>query len=342
MSWELQWWAIDVSERPIPVVSPKVVCVEAMEGPSLSIWPPQPSKRTRRMRTGTWTSTHQPDPRTSASSAASAPSSSAVAIAEPEHENVHDWGDVAADELLDGDDDDDAEQDMIFPDEENDDHATNLLARAAELDTCDADTLLVELSSANAAGGLPSHVPDADTMIHEAAVAAVAEPDPGQGDDLRIAGSSVAVPHAGASNEPVSEPAVAARQRPLRLNIGVAEAVVEMVEGRISYYAGKSGFEAVCRNPAHGPGRCVLFRTAKLSKSGGRPTRGRPLGFLMCWLRNNHVPTKALHHASENMQFSHESRCKCREELSGQRLLGFERARLEGEDAEPLTLQGYV
>jgi hypothetical protein len=82
-------------------------------------------------------------------------------------------------------------------------------------------------------------------------------------------------------------------------HMDVDDAVIQMKMadiGVIIYYddvvTGKKFFEAKCTNRA-AHGRCVKTKTAKASAAVA--AQGRPLGFLVCWLEQNHQPNKPLH-----------------------------------------------
>eukprot|EP00971_Amphidinium_carterae_P003092 60499-Amphidinium_carterae.1 len=111
--------------------------------------------------------------------------------------------------------------------------------------------------------------------------------------------------------------------------------------GHISFYDKGSFFEAVCNNCLHGS--CKLRRTALVKKGG---LGGRPLGFMMKWLSENHVNREVHWDKSTWQSWDQESRILQRLSLasldSGATLLGYERPLTEGEPEEPLTLKGYL
>lgn len=129
---------------------------------------------------------------------------------------------------------------------------------------------------------------------------------------------------------------------------GKANVTVVFPWGKISYYASKQAFEAICRNPRHGT--CVLTRAAraKAGKSGERFPGGRPIGFMAAWLQQGQVASKQAHWAPEVLEASHAARRAGRRFVkdahNGPQLLGFERPKMvdAGENFEPEDLAPYV
>ena len=336
LNWSLQWWCLDCTERPLPFLLPNLVCVLPLHDHAVSFWPPSTHSSSSRHHTAS--STSASDPHASTTGAGSS-SSGQVDVDMAGHPmdrltSTTQWSDVAAAPLSD-----DEEADL-FDDEPI--ATTGLLLRAALLSGADADALLGEMESQ----ALPR--PDADAHAAGSSNQPPGPPNSPPNLEGQPSSSSAAPPAVVGPAQPqaVQPKAAVPRAPAVRGVAGLAEVTMEFDQGRISYYAGKEGFEAVCRNPAHGPGRCVIFRTSRPHNVRGLPTKGRPLGFLLTWLRHNHVASKEMHKAPANLQFSHEMRSRNREELEsseqGRRLLALERPVVEGEDAEPLTLQGYV
>eukprot|EP00971_Amphidinium_carterae_P352747 6492721-Amphidinium_carterae.4 len=150
---------------------------------------------------------------------------------------------------------------------------------------------------------------------------------------IGAAASSVAL--ASESNTPIPG---------FRGTVGKSAASIKVDGGRISFYANKSNFEAVCDNKLHG--KCVLTRTANGRKSKGRAgvRGGRPVPFLALWLSRCKCATKAEHMDRDANNFSHKERDDMRKLLSvlpeAQDLLDHERQREDDETSEPEDLAG--
>ena len=116
----------------------------------------------------------------------------------------------------------------------------------------------------------------------------------------------------------------------------------------MAFYSSKGVYEAMCNNIAHGR-RCVLTRSnqayAASSSHVGPPRGGRPIGFLMAWLFNGHVPSR-VDLASESMTIDQDLRMLCGAQLrghpDGEGLLIRQRIRVPGEPHEPLDVMEYV
>ena len=116
--------------------------------------------------------------------------------------------------------------------------------------------------------------------------------------------------------------------------------------GRIAYHQTKLAFEAHCQC---GHGRCVLSRTSQ-GPAQGQPTgRGRPLGFLMCWLQSGtDCADKARHWNKEAWRatFTQEARLAGRVVLQSfegaEGLFAAERMLGDGEPEEHESLQGLL
>eukprot|EP00971_Amphidinium_carterae_P344747 6485336-Amphidinium_carterae.1 len=232
-----------------------------------------------------------------------------------------------------------------------------------------AAQLLEMLVQANVAEGVPledifaadlqaepvQSIAEGDLQVHEAASTARASTDP-MPDQIATTTSApmetslpVVVPVAA----PSEVPSPAGRSTAIRGVSSTAAATWIGPNGRISFYLSKQAFEAVCTNPSHSfPGhRCVLTRGNK-SKAvkGARRAGGRPLGFLVAWLKSSTCfPTKADHRNVANMQFSLADRQAGRGHLMtsavGVALAAYERAHdenIDGADLEPASLAGYL
>ena len=149
----------------------------------------------------------------------------------------------------------------------------------------------------------------------------------------------------------VERPVARARGAPL----GLRQAALDCMDfemGRIAWYATKSAFEARCNNPAHNIGGvCKLTRSNSARKRArdGQPLGGRPLGFMLAWLKSSvHFPDKQSHWVKSEWErlLTQEVRSACRTELQdsldGQALLSHERALHAGEPEEPLSLDGLL
>lgn len=162
--------------------------------------------------------------------------------------------------------------------------------------------------------------------------------------DIQPAGG--ADPAGEAQSEAPPPPPPAAEAARLRQR-GHGQAIVVFPFGRISYYASKHAFEAVCMIPEHG--KCVLTRTSR-ARSGTEdhaiPKGGRPVGLLAAWLRRaDQCHTKDEHWTPELLRSLHADRLAGREFVraaqTGEELLSLERPRKEGEPEEPESLEGY-
>ena len=147
------------------------------------------------------------------------------------------------------------------------------------------------------------------------------------------------------AEQPVAGPAPSPSG--LRAPRGAAAQVISahVPGGRISWYASKNAFEAVCSNRRHG--KCVMTRTA--AGSAGSSTTpsvgGRPCGFLAAWLANSeHTVTKASHWGIDCQLSPLDVRAAARERLkalpNGTELLSMERPTSAGEPEE--TPDDYI
>ena len=139
----------------------------------------------------------------------------------------------------------------------------SLMGPWAELDDAGAATVDLLMD--------PLPIPDGD------AVAAIAAEVPG-----------VLVLAASAGEPPLPPPAMAPEPPPV--------ITVRLPNGRISFYAKKNSFEAVCSNRKHG--KCVMTRTAvgSAASSTSPLSGGRPVGFLAAWLAHaEHTDDKETH-----------------------------------------------
>ncbi|CAK0794624.1 unnamed protein product, partial [Prorocentrum cordatum] len=118
---------------------------------------------------------------------------------------------------------------------------------------------------------------------------------------------------------------------------GVEPAAAHFIEvegGRIVYNAKKLDLIAECRDASH-----VKCRKHRTIKHGPRPQQGRPIGYLVAWLRKHAEYGSQLTHGSCNW-ISKEDRVAARAAFAGmgpraQALLAIERPRRPGEAAEP-------
>eukprot|EP00971_Amphidinium_carterae_P226870 4499515-Amphidinium_carterae.1 len=141
---------------------------------------------------------------------------------------------------------------------------------------------------------------------------------------------------------------VVARAPAVRGVQSVADAIVMVAGGKISYYGSKMAFEAICPNRAHhAHGRCVMTRTSnsRLTKNKLR-VGGRPLGFLCCWLASSGVASKEEHRSKTLLQFKKADRQAWRDTLKstaeGRLLLSCESKKVADESSEPDDLIGYA
>ena len=144
----------------------------------------------------------------------------------------------------------------------------------------------------------------------------------------------------------VQAPAPPRRSAPRGPNTAAAITVLTD-HGTLAYYPTGGFFEAVCRNPSHL--QCKMRRTSKgRTLKSGEQIGGRPLGFLMHWLKAGAtMDQKHLHWVREDWaNYTVDERQRARETLSrlvgGPDLMGFERDRSTGEPEEPTTLRGYL
>lgn len=183
-----------------------------------------------------------------------------------------------------------------------------------------------------AAGGDSSEPPEGAPNVDAQGGSAVVVP----GSSSDVVAAVAAAPKAAQPPPPIAPP----RAR------GHAAMVLQVPGGSVAYYASKQAFEAVCDNPAHG--RCVVTRTARgrgVTAAGG-PKGGRPIGFLCAWLaRGQELARKEDHWQPAVFETPQEERAHWRSMAarleSGRSLLDQERPAVEGEPAEPATLEGY-
>ena len=144
---------------------------------------------------------------------------------------------------------------------------------------------------------------------------AAAQPDT-QAADAKVA-PQVAAPKAA--------PAVILRER--------ADVSLDLACGKLTYYR-QGFFTCHCNHPGHI--RCVMTRSATSTRSS---TRGRPLGFLLAWLKKGEdCPDKASHRLAENWPTLSErqaARTELMQTQTGLSLLGCERVPTEDEPEEP-------
>ena len=147
-----------------------------------------------------------------------------------------------------------------------------------------------------------------------------------------------------AAAEPDAPPVAKAAGAVVRGPTRMADATITVEGGRISYYANKSTFEAVCGNHLHG--RCVLSRTSRGRAGRGSRAAGRPLAFLLCWLNLHECPSKSDHWEKTTWAFSHAERLAARNQLmetpGGPALAAFERPTRPDEGEEPEGLDGLL
>jgi len=177
------------------------------------------------------------------------------------------------------------------------------------------------------------------TDLGIATLAPLLDPPPVPDDDEGAAAAAAADEAVLVAGPPWSASAPMAASTPREPSGALAEVVTAFVPGgRISFYASKNAFEAVCSNRSHG--KCVMTRTATGSASStGPPTVGRPCGFLTAWLANGeHTTTKANHWGIDCQLSPHAVRMAGRDRLKsaphGPELLAKERPALGGEPEE--------
>ena len=124
-----------------------------------------------------------------------------------------------------------------------------------------------------------------------------------------------------------------------------AECSVDL-PGLGAYHHSKRAFEAHCHC---NHGKCVLSRTSQPPAQAGQVGRGRPLGFMTCWLQHGPAcDSKAAHWDKDawRANFSQQLRLEARGFLLGwpgaEALFACERVLADGEDEEPPSLQGLV
>eukprot|EP00971_Amphidinium_carterae_P258546 5131593-Amphidinium_carterae.3 len=132
----------------------------------------------------------------------------------------------------------------------------------------------------------------------------------------------------------------------VRENAPVPAAAVCHVEGGyIAYHRSKEAFECHCNIIAHG--RCLISRTAlgRASRRDGERQGGRPLGLMLCWLKDGKKhSSRDLHREKGLWQWTQQERLAARavlkESEEGRKLLGFERPCRLDEPEEAETLEG--
>jgi hypothetical protein len=164
---------------------------------------------------------------------------------------------------------------------------------------------------------------------------------------LEPAAAAEAAEGADAPPPPVPEAAPVLRGR--RRGPKFAPTVVCIVDGgSIAFHESTQAFEATCTNPLHLP-RCVATRTCRghAVDGGARTVVGRPVGFLVAWLRHGiELGSKDDHWQPECWDRPLHERAAAREAMAetyaGRVLLACERPAEEGEAEEPETTESLM
>ena len=136
--------------------------------------------------------------------------------------------------------------------------------------------------------------------------------------------------------------------------IGAREAGLDAVwfgSGKLTFYPKTNSIEVVCCNLAHNVGKtsCKMTRTCQGRHGKAGLLGGRPCGFLCAWLDwGEQVPDKSSHWAkllwsSElSLPKRRDARAKLLSFPAGVQLASHERPQAQGEAEEPDTLDGYL
>ena len=128
---------------------------------------------------------------------------------------------------------------------------------------------------------------------------------------------------------------------PAHGHFGVAAMVVMVPGGEIHLYRAtahsKKRFIAFC--DTHKKNKCTMQRSAEEHAKGTNSAQGRPLGFLMAWLKDGLDNDYEHHHECSRFQ-GYDERCEGRVVLGGTpggaALISEERPQRDGEGVEPI------
>eukprot|EP00971_Amphidinium_carterae_P351421 6492107-Amphidinium_carterae.3 len=309
-AWSMGFWHLESTGRPLTQLNPGSVSVAPYSQQDIQLWPIQRQKRQSKNR---------------APKVAAVP---APMVAEPDTEAEDDLEEE--DEALAAISDEEGEDDDEFWE--------SLLLEAEAMDTLTAS--------------MPTsrRVPAAAPMVDEGGVGEVQNPEasmPRGSTDIAPLQLAVPKPASVVSGTDLRAGSAVGRAPAIRGITLPAAAVARVEGGTIAYHHSKEAYEAICSCAHHG--KCVLTRSARAHKRGQKPGEdprgGRPLGFLLMWLRDGCKHTsKASHWDKSHWTYSHADRLAAREALAnsdeGRDLLSFERPRGPNEPPEPVLADG--
>ena len=335
--WDMQWFTLDTSSRPIPTMDASLVCVTKLPwaATSTSIWPPV-KKTYKKRRVGT-----RSDP--------------AAAHDTPlEHMPVEDDANIHPDHFPDEAEDEREEREEVWEEEGAEPAALAALLDETEFMALEASTTLEAAGISNImttevdTGNEQGTSSNADLSTHALAVPPFPATPHGEIGPRRAVGSAEAMP------DMHPDPAQVVQEVPLspaqpkatgtpRGSTQAASATLAVPGGRISFYVARGAFEAQCGNKAHG--KCTLSRTCNGRRRGqAGMVGGRPVAFMALWLARGGCGSKAEHWDRGANNFTQAERRAKRRELEGMdlgpSLLAFERAKAPGEDSEAEDLSG--
>eukprot|EP00971_Amphidinium_carterae_P193204 3834352-Amphidinium_carterae.1 len=318
-TWQVSFFTLVETLTPIAALEPHTIAITKHPGPSSQLWP---ITRTRAGHGG-------------------------LAVAP-----LVGWGAVAAGRSLPLAHDIEMAEDAHV---EVDEAVENLPEMPTDISLGGVDDVSTRALAECLEGAFPELAPEPLPMLHEVPMSDVGDSDP----DVAIPEPEFVPVAIGRrqEDEVIVDPLVTGRASGSTTMLLVtgpklpAEAQILWGGGRIAFHVSKDAFECTCANPAHNFGgrKCVLTRTCKSKKSdaSGRPLGGRPLGFLMAWLKASHTGTREDHwNKSKWKLWTPAYRLECRNELAalpgGTELLSLERERAGEEPVEPTGLIGLL
>eukprot|EP00971_Amphidinium_carterae_P174033 3449492-Amphidinium_carterae.4 len=347
-AWTLSYYILESSERGLEKLCPKYVSVVAYKQlQELHLWPTKrkPSKRkTRPASAGNMSSVVHPVP-------VDEVSDESLDEEEEGGNELLELEENAAEDEEDNNSEDDCLEDLLWRTAEMAEETPKLQSEADEgareasstmrdgLEHPAFEAAHVEASLATTMAACIDVGNGARSSTDQAPNIALGPEVPCMGAEDGVSGSQPAAC--------IAEPA---SQRSPQRDLGrkgpsdKATATLEVEGGRISYYAKKESFEAVCKNKAHS--KCVLTRTAKGRRRKGRDGLygGRPVAFMTLWLSRHECATKQEHWSTEQNMFTWTERHACRELLGvmpdAQALMCYEREPEPNEGSEPKDLFG--
>eukprot|EP00971_Amphidinium_carterae_P335544 6471461-Amphidinium_carterae.3 len=291
--WQITWWRLEETERTIVTYVPGKVTVLPLLGMSFEYttwWPSNVRRGRPRARHPSAETLHHFEPHAAVDEALEGVEEQHSMLVEEEN----DVDEFEPEDCHEGD----AENEDVEDEEEESNLHLLLMAEAMEaLDT----TTSKQERYVQAAREQPCP----GNADNEAAAATAAAADTAQ--ELTSAAASEAP-----AQEPLATAAGSERLPTLRGPTNQAAACMTVEEGKLSYYDSNQCFEAVCRYHQ----KCRLTRTAigkRAQKAGSQSGAGRPIGFMLCWLKLGATTnSKEEHFLKASWQFSHAERSSTR------------------------------